>query len=133
MRVHNQYRWWAMLTGLFASLTVYGLTRTPDNYSTPIFQTIRATASLEVWALAWATVAVLAFVAAVTRRVAIWIASSMAAIFCGVSWLAGISWEAWIDGTRLSLTGWGLWAFLVCTHGMLVAFWTLEGTDGEWE
>lgn len=112
----RRFRPWAFGLAGFALLTTYGLLRTPANYSTPIFQTVHQIAPLELWAVIWGGVGVSSLASAITRRALPWRLASTAAVGAAVTWMAGISWEAWVDGARLSWTGWGLWAWFAWSN-----------------
>lgn len=107
---------WAIGLAAFASLSSYGIAHDPDAYGTPIFETVRLLAPLWVWALVWGAIAVMSAVAAVTRRVVAWRIATIAAIHAALIWLLGITWEHFVDGERLSLTGWGLWLWFAFTN-----------------
>jgi hypothetical protein len=116
VRISTRFVPWATALAVFSAASTWGLTQAPEAYQVPVFDTLREIAPLQVWASVWAAVGVAALVAAVTRRSRAWIIATTAATFVAIVWWSSVTWEAWINGARLSWTGWALWFWFAFTN-----------------
>ena len=116
MRISARFVPWATALAVFAAASTFGLIHAPEAYRAPVFNTVRAIAPLETWAAVWGAVGAAALVAAVTRWSRAWIVATTAATFVAIVWWSSVTWEAWVNGARLSWTGWALWFWFAFTN-----------------
>lgn len=120
LRLAPRFRLWAVMMASFAAVSFYGITWQQYAYQGPIFHRVRQIAPWPAWGGWWLAVCLLAFVAALTASPVTWRVASLMAVAAGVAWLVGISWASWIDGARLSWTGWALWSWFVGSNMLAV-------------
>jgi len=113
LQVSAQARVASFSLAAFAAGIVYGFTVAPNTYSSPPFRTLIAVMPTEWWAALWAVVAVLMFVAGVTRQAAPWIAGTVGAIGLASCWLTGLMFQWVVNRTPLSPSGVALWCWFV--------------------
>lgn len=116
MKVNRRFRWWAGAVCGFATASAIGPLLDARPYAAPIFDTVRAIAPFQVWAVAWGCVAVLAAIATVTRYSWAWRAGLLGCIAVAATWITGISWEHWGNGRPISITGLALWGWLLASN-----------------
>jgi len=113
-------RWWSLV---LMSLTLpAGLAPFVDagSFNSPIFNTIRGIAPIEVWGAAWLVASACAMYAVVSGRWIAYVAANSLTLGLSMAWLGAVSWARWIDGQMLTLTAVGLWLFpmAACLHAI---------------
>lgn len=116
MKLAARFRWWAIALAAVTGGLAFALRIDAPAYTAPIFDTAKAIMPLAAWSAFWALIAVIAATCAVTMSVRAWRTASLGAVALGTGWWVGLAFGHFVQGDKLSWSGFALWGWFVATN-----------------
>lgn len=112
-RLRYRFRLWSWLVCGFALAAALSPIFDDQILHAPLYATVRETMGRSGMIAGWASVAVMAALAAITARPMLWRVACALMILCSSTWFLGVMWQHYVVGTPLSMFAQGMWIWTI--------------------